>query len=675
MTSFRADPEMITRALGGDWYGTYGCAPGPGHSRKDRSLKVSPHPSDPSDVILHSFSDDDWKPIKDELRRLGLLPERRIGARDAMMPPRPKIKEHANGVGRETTPEKPKPLVPWADTKARLESQGYKEVATYRYQDASGRLLAEKVRFERVDPQTFESEKQFRWRRLSDGGELVTGGIERTTATPPYGIAQLLEHADQPVFGLEGEKDVDNFNVLGLPGVAISIEAGHEADTAPYLRGRTVFIVPDNDEAGRKRADRVLRVIQPLAECARLLVLPGVPVKGDLTDWLATEGNTPEKLWRLTEHDAQAEADERLLGGCTFYEDIELPPEEEWLIDGLLPAEGIGLCYGASGGGKTFGLLDLGLAIARGLPFVGREVQQGTVVFIALESPRGVMKRIKAYRQETRDNGADFVLVRYKLEIANPQSVNELIPKLGAIQRRTGKTIRLVVFDTLAKALTGQDENAASTAGLVTAGMMRIQEATGGFVLATHHTGKDPTRGERGTSAFRADVDTTMEIVRRKGGDNGEEDLREFWLRKQRDGEDDQFIGTYRLSKRVVGTTAKGKEIVSAIVEWVEAQRTGSGPNLSPQQREIMDALDEVAIDKRVEQTTASQTDLPVWVQPVDGDDLFEAYHEKTKGGRNEAATEKKKATFRAQLSKLCNEKKVMGRHGGMIWKIRGFAP
>jgi hypothetical protein len=33
------------------------------------------------------------------------------------------------------------------------------------------------------------------------------------------------------------------------------------------------------------------------------------------------------------------------------------------------------------------------------------------------------------------------------------------------------------------------------------------------------------------------------------------------------------------------------------------------------------------------------------------------------------------KAAFRAQVSKLCNEKKVMGRHKGMYWKIRGLAP
>jgi hypothetical protein len=81
MTISRADPEAITRALGGDWYGSYGCAPAPGHSRKDRSLKISAHPTDPSDVILHSFAEEDWRPIKDDLRRQGLLPEWRRGDR------------------------------------------------------------------------------------------------------------------------------------------------------------------------------------------------------------------------------------------------------------------------------------------------------------------------------------------------------------------------------------------------------------------------------------------------------------------------------------------------------------------------------------------------------------------------------------------------------------------
>src|SRR5215472_16438806 len=120
MTIWRADPEAITRALGGDWHGTYGCAPGPGHSRKDRSLMITAHPADPNDVILHSFAGDDWRPIEDDLRRQELLPEWRPSARDEAPHSRPRTNGYANGEQRQTTAEGPKPPAPWAETKARL---------------------------------------------------------------------------------------------------------------------------------------------------------------------------------------------------------------------------------------------------------------------------------------------------------------------------------------------------------------------------------------------------------------------------------------------------------------------------------------------------------------------------------------------------------------------------
>jgi hypothetical protein len=78
--TFCADPKAITKVLGGDWLGSYGVAPGPGHSPVDRSLKITAHATDPSDVVLHSFGGDDWRPIKDDLRRQGLLREWRPGA-------------------------------------------------------------------------------------------------------------------------------------------------------------------------------------------------------------------------------------------------------------------------------------------------------------------------------------------------------------------------------------------------------------------------------------------------------------------------------------------------------------------------------------------------------------------------------------------------------------------
>ena len=73
----------ITKALGGDWCGRYGLIPGPGHSRRDRSVSIRPHPDDPRDVIVHSFGGQSWQEIKDFLRDEGLLPKFEGGHRYA----------------------------------------------------------------------------------------------------------------------------------------------------------------------------------------------------------------------------------------------------------------------------------------------------------------------------------------------------------------------------------------------------------------------------------------------------------------------------------------------------------------------------------------------------------------------------------------------------------------
>ena len=67
--------RAVTKALGGDWHGTYGMAPGPGHSPKDRSLKIIDGPG--CEPIFHSFAGEPWWEVTDAIRSMGLLPERR----------------------------------------------------------------------------------------------------------------------------------------------------------------------------------------------------------------------------------------------------------------------------------------------------------------------------------------------------------------------------------------------------------------------------------------------------------------------------------------------------------------------------------------------------------------------------------------------------------------------
>ena len=65
--------RKITKALGGDWFGGYGLVPGIGHSARDRSIKVMDAAD--GEIIVHSFTGDDWRDIKAEWVRQGLLPE------------------------------------------------------------------------------------------------------------------------------------------------------------------------------------------------------------------------------------------------------------------------------------------------------------------------------------------------------------------------------------------------------------------------------------------------------------------------------------------------------------------------------------------------------------------------------------------------------------------------
>jgi putative DNA primase/helicase len=60
--------RQIAAALGGDVSGSFVLAPGPGHSSKDRSLKVRLSPHLPDGFDCKSFADDDWKDCRDHVR-------------------------------------------------------------------------------------------------------------------------------------------------------------------------------------------------------------------------------------------------------------------------------------------------------------------------------------------------------------------------------------------------------------------------------------------------------------------------------------------------------------------------------------------------------------------------------------------------------------------------------
>jgi putative DNA primase/helicase len=160
-------------------------------------------------------------------------------------------------------------------------------VAEYNYRDEHGELLFQAVRF---DPKDF--------RQRAADGKWSLKGIRRVL----YRLPELLAASpEESVFICEGEKDCDRLASLGFIATTCPMGAGKwQSQYNEFLRARRVILLPDNDEPGRQHVEQVARSLQGVAESIRVLELPGLPPKGDISDWLEG-GGTAEGLLQLAE--------------------------------------------------------------------------------------------------------------------------------------------------------------------------------------------------------------------------------------------------------------------------------------------------------------------------------------------------------------------------------------
>jgi len=163
-------------------------------------------------------------------------------------------------------------------------------VATYDYSDAEGKLVHQTVRY---------LPKDFSQRRPDGKG----GWIWNLKGITPvlYHLPEVLEAVKkgETVHVCEGEKDAENLRKLGLVATTNPMGAGKwRPEYGDVLSGASVVILPDNDEAGRKHADQVARSLTDKVTSVRLVKLPGLTDKGDVSDWLRA-GGTREELERL----------------------------------------------------------------------------------------------------------------------------------------------------------------------------------------------------------------------------------------------------------------------------------------------------------------------------------------------------------------------------------------
>lgn len=401
-------------------------------------------------------------------------------------------------------------------------------VETYDYTDETGARLYQVTRH---DPKNFRQRQPDPgnpdgWISNIDGVRLV-----------PYHLPDLVEAVacGQPVFVVEGEKDANTAERLGLIATCNVMGAGkwkvRGADYAQHFRGADVVIIPDNDldpRKGRRHANDIAKDLHDVAERVRVLLLPAGK---DLTEWIEEHGGSREALDALTESapeymngydpsgdggapqapqpQEQYTREFRLIPCAEFVAGF-IPPR--YLIDGILQRKFIYSLTGLTGHAKTAVALLMAEQVAshdRNAMLGSNRVNKGRVVYFAGENPDDVRARVKG-NFENYDVALSFVEGVFNLK----EIMARAHQAANALQG-----VDLVIIDTSAAYFLGDDEINNTQMGAHARLLRSLTDLFGGpCVLVLCHPIKHATEPEqllpRGGGAFLNEMDGNLTLFK-----------------------------------------------------------------------------------------------------------------------------------------------------------------
>jgi hypothetical protein len=436
-------------------------------------------------------------------------------------------------------------------------------VKEYWYTAADGELLYRVVRLHPKDFRTEQADGSGGWLANMQcfTGDRVLYQLPRIAASP----------SNAPVFINEGEKDADRLNGLGHIATTVANGSWKSVDVSP-LAFRDVFVLEDNDEAGRKKAQQAAAAVSGIAKSVRIVRLAPLDDGGDVSDWLDADPARADRLIEICWNTAAQERDaEHADNVHSFQEEWENrhddsfedylkrnqgdpgpepPPEFEdspqqngpsvrliwhgdvpaepppYLVDETLPQTGIAILAGQYGVGKTFGGINLAAAIMTGGQFAGREVKRrGGVLWLAAEGQNEVLSRFDAAI------AADGLVGETRYPFVRQADDVPLLTEADALQKlkalaqeaATGMRSRfdcdlaLIVIDTLSGAAGFDDENSAAETQKVINLLRDLSRTTSALVAVIDHHGKVAETGVRGSSAKSAGADAILAFLGERG--------------------------------------------------------------------------------------------------------------------------------------------------------------
>lgn len=440
------------------------------------------------------------------------------------------------------------------------------------------------------------------------------GTVSSLQFIAPPNIAERLKAKDKPgKLNLPGHP-VQGWFTVGtiVPGGVVYIVEGIGQAWACWQATGNAAVVC----FGAGNMGKVAKALRQQDQSARLVVVPDVGKETDATKIAAEVGATvvamPDGWEKNSDVNDLAQRDgldvlEALLTSASepptafplsvaFADelpDIYTPPDE--LVQGVLTAGEGSVLYGDSNSGKTFFVIDMAAAVARGVEWMGRRTEPGLVVYLATESPASVRSRLQAYQRHHGVKVPNFVIVQSPIDLFDGDAdANKVIKLVQMLEAKCGQPVRLIVGDTLARLSAGANENAGQDMGLVVRRFDRIRSECNAHFMLIHHSGKAAAAGARGWSGIRAAVDTEIEVSDSPAGRCCE-------ITKQRDlPTKGERIG-FRLDVVTLGSTKWGVPATSCVVVATDAPVKQSGKRMGECDGAVLEFLvaHKVGIKKR----------------------------------------------------------------------------
>lgn len=381
-----------------------------------------------------------------------------------------------------------------ADLHERRNGDTPQIVATYDYTDENGALLYQVCRF---DP------KGFRQRRPDGAGAWAwrLGDVRRVL----FGLPELIGR--KLAYIAEGEKDVLALRKLGFVATTNAGGAGKWRDEyAEQLRAagiESVAILPDNDDAGRAHAQAVARSGRSAGIRAKIVMLPDLPVKGDVSDYLETHSR--DDLIALIEATAlyepstvtpaTAPTSREFVAAPVLVRLADVQPEDvSYLWPGRIARRKLQLIVGDPGLGKSTITLDIAARVTRaGVWPDGGHAPQGDVILLSAED--GLADTVRP-RLDTlgADVGRIHALTAARMPNGDERSIS-LAGDVALLERaivNTGAT--LVIIDPVSAYLGATDSYKDTEVRGVLAPLAALADRTGVAIVGVMHLGKGTQR-------------------------------------------------------------------------------------------------------------------------------------------------------------------------------------